>query len=380
MTEEKTQQRSVWIVAGETSGDGYGASLAREIHRLAPELTVRGMGGPQMRAAGVETFVDSTELGIIGFWECLKHLFFFMGLLRRMTKRAAEERPETVVLIDYPGFNLQLAKRLHKLGIRVVWYVSPQVWAWKTGRIWKLARYCSEMLCIFPFEPRCYEPTTLKARFVGHPLFEILRPYMETPADRDENLVLLLPGSRRQELHRLMPEFVGAAVDLHRRNPSLRFHFALPRQAILEYARQLLSEMALPEDAPEFTWSCGDTREMMRKGSCAIAASGTVTVEAAMLGLPVVVAYKISPFSWWVGKRLIKIDTITIANLVCGRTVFEEVLQERCTGENLADALAKILPGGERRETVLQGMDEFTRLLGAAGAVSENVARIVAQK
>lgn len=374
MSEAKA--KLIWIVAGETSGDGYGAAVAERLRTQCPGVIIRGMGGEKMREAGVDTFVDSTELGIIGLWEALKHIFFFIGLLRRMTAMAASERPDTVLLIDYPGFNLQLGKRLHDLGIRVVWYVSPQVWAWRGGRIWKLAECCDRMLCIFPFEPQCYAPTTLKAEFVGHPLLEILRPYREMTIARDENLVLLLPGSRRQELQRLMPSFLEAALRLHRARPELRFEFAMPRQAILDYAKELLAENHLPEDAPEFQWSCGETRSRMRAASCAIAASGTVTVEAAILGLPVVVAYKISPVTWWLAKRVVKLDTITIANLVCEETVFEERLQNECTAENLAASLERLLPGGDRRETVLRLMEEFTRRLGVAGEVSENVARI----
>ena len=367
----------IWIIAGETSGDGYGAAVATELRRQDPSVVVRGMGGDRMREAGVDTFVDSSDLDIIGLVECLKKLFFFIRLLKRVERLAAAERPATVVLIDYPGFNLQLAKRLHKLGIRVVWYVSPQVWAWKKGRIWKLAKYCDRMLCIFPFEPACYAPTTLRAEFVGHPLFSILRPWREATIERRDDLVLLLPGSRRQELRQLLPDFVQAAVILHRAHPELRFHFALPRPAILDYAKSILAQMELPPDAPEFQWSCGDTRQRMREGVCAIAASGTVTVESAMLGLPVVVAYRTNPVTWWVAKRVVNLTTITIANLVCEKTVFEERLQDECTGQNLAECAEKLLPGGSRRQEVLKDMADFTNRLGAAGEVSCNVARIV---
>ncbi len=386
MTQESVQQQQaapaaapagrelVWIMAGETSGDGYGASLAQALKRRRPELVIEGMGGGKMREAGMETFVDSTELGIIGFWECLKHVFFFLNLLKRVARRAAQERPKAVVLIDYPGFHLMLAKRLHALGIPVVWYVSPQVWAWRTGRVWKLAKYCSRMLCIFPFEPKYYAPTSLKAEFVGHPLFGILAPYRKVPRPvRNENLVLLLPGSRRQELQRLLPAFLQAAALLHKQNPALEFRIPLPRQAILEFAQQLAAQCP---DAPPITWSVGDTRQLMTEAAGAIAASGTVTVEAAMLGLPVVVAYRISPVSWWLASHLIQIDTITIANLVCEKKVFQEILQKDCTPGNLAAALERILPGGARRQETLDDMAEFTRRLGAAGEdVSDNVAK-----
>ena len=370
----------VWIIAGESSGDAYGAALAEALHRRQPQLRLHGMGMEKMRAAGVELFTDSSELGIIGIWEAIKHLPFFIRLMRQFVARAKAERPETVVLIDYPGFNLRLAQRLHALGIRVVWYVSPQVWAWKRGRIWKLARCCDRMLCIFPFEPQCYAPTSLRAQFVGHPLLGMLEPYRRRGFERDGDLVLLLPGSRRMELERLMPSFLEAACILHRHNPALRFEFALPRPAVMELAKRLAAKCALPDDAPQFAWSCGVTRERMAAAAAAVAASGTVTVEAALLGLPVVVAYKLNWLSWMVARMLVKLSTITIANLVCGRSVFQEFLQDNCTGPNLAAALERILPGGPRRDECMDLLEDFRRRLGSAGDVAENVANIVLEE
>ncbi|MBO7741693.1 MAG: lipid-A-disaccharide synthase [Victivallales bacterium] len=366
----------IWIIAGEASGDTYGATLAKSLQALEPGIELGGMGGEKMRAAGVNTLVDSTELGIVGILEALRHLPFFIRLLRRLTAAAAEARPDTVVMIDYPGFNLPFAKRLHKLGIRVVWYISPQVWAWRTGRIWKLAKCCDRMLCIFPFEPECYAPTSLKAEFVGHPLLDDLRPYRENLPVRDENHILLLPGSRRMELSLLLPDMINAACLMHRRNPALRFEIALPRPAILELAREIHSGMTLPEDAPEFIWSVGSTRQRMCEAGAAIAASGTVTIEAALLGLPLVVAYKLNSLSWWLASKLIRINTITIANLVCGSTVYQECLQKGCTPEALAEAAEALLPGKPGREQCLQGIAEFQRRMGQAGNVADNVARI----
>ena len=370
----------VWIIAGESSGDAYGAALAEALHRRQPQLRLHGMGMEKMRAAGVELFTDSSELGIIGIWEAIRHLPFFLRLMRQFVARAKAERPETVVLIDYPGFNLRLAQRLHALGIRVVWYVSPQVWAWKRGRIWKLARCCDRMLCIFPFEPQCYAPTSLRAQFVGHPLLGMLEPYRRRGIERDGDLVLLLPGSRRMELERLMPSFLEAACILHRHNPALRFEFALPRPAVMELAKRLAAKCALPDDAPQFAWSCGVTRERMAAAAAAVAASGTVTVEAALLGLPVVVAYKLNWLSWMVARMLVKLSTLTIANLVCGRSVFQEFLQDNCTGPNLAAALERILPGGPRRDECMDLLEDFRRRLGSAGDVAENVANIVLEE
>lgn len=366
-----------WIMSGEASGDLYGAGLAQAIRARCPEAIIRGMGGPQMKAAGVDIMVDSTELGIIGLWEALRHLPFFIRLRRTLARRAAEERPDTVVMIDYPGFNLSLASQLHKSGIRVVWYISPQVWAWRTGRIWKLAKYCARMLCIFPFEPPYYAPTTLKAEFIGHPLVAQLAPYRRCEEERQAATVLLLPGSRRQELRRLLQPMLETAALLHRRNPALHFEIAFPRQAIADYADELMAQMRLPDGMPEIKRFCGETRERMAVATAALAASGTVTVEAALLGLPVVVTYKVNALTYLLGRLVLKIDTITIANLVCKRKVFEEFIQGDCNAETLGRAMEAILPGGARREACLAGIREFTESLGAGGDVAANAAAAV---
>ena len=208
----------------------------------------------------------------------------------------------------------------------------------------------------------------------------MLEPYRRQGIERDGDLVLLLPGSRRMELERLMPSFLEAACILHRHNPALRFEFALPRPAVMELAKRLAAKCALPDDAPQFAWSCGVTRERMAAAAAAVAASGTVTVEAALLGLPVVVAYKLNWLSWMVARMLVKLSTITIANLVCGRSVFQEFLQDNCTGPNLAAALERILPGGPRHDECMDLLEDFRRRLGSAGDVAENVANIVLEE
>ncbi len=366
-----------WIMSGEASGDLYGAELAQAIRARCPEAVIRGMGGVKMKAADVDIIVDSTELGIIGLWEALRHLPFFIRLRRTLAQRAAQEKPDTVVMIDYPGFNLSLASQLHKHHIRVVWYISPQVWAWRTGRIWKLAKYCSRMLCIFPFEPPYYAPTTLKAEFIGHPLVAQLAPYRRPESERQDATVLLLPGSRRQELRRLLQPMLETAAFLHRQKPELKFEIAFPRQAIADYADELMAQMRLPNDMPAIQRFCGATRERMAVATAALAASGTVTVEAALLGLPVVVTYKVNALTCLLGRLVLKINTITIANLVCKRKVFEEFIQGDCNAETLGRAMLAILPGGARREACLAGIREFTESLGAGGDVAANAAAAV---
>lgn len=369
-----TPAQSIWIIAGEASGDDYGACLAESLRARRPGLQIRGMGGGKMAAAGVELLIDSSELGVVGIFEALRHLPVFIRLLRQLVAHAAAERPQAVVLIDYPGFNLRLAARLHALGLRVVYYISPQVWAWKRGRIQKMAACVDELLCIFPFEPEVYAGSGLPVTFVGHPLLQILAPYQEPERVRDERLVLLLPGSRRQELQRLLPVFLRTAVLLHQHDPQLRFIVPLPRQRILDYALELKQTLNLPDTFPPIEFSLGNTRALMGRAAAGLAASGTVTVEAAILGLPLVVSYKLHWLSWQIAQLLVKLPSITIANLVCQEKVYEEYLQGQATPENLSQAVRAILPGGQRREAVLAGVARTVRLLGGNEDVSGRVA------
>ena len=283
------------------------------------------------------------------------------------------------MLIDYPGFNIRLAGKLHDSGIPVVYYISPQVWAWKKGRIPKIARSVDRMLCIFPFEPKVYDGTGLDAEFVGHPLLEILKPYREKAnGSRDEKMVLLLPGSRSTELKALVGPLVNTATLLLERDPSLRFAMPLPRERTRILAESLIGGMDVPRrtlDAIEI--SVGNTRELMTRASCGIAASGTVTVEAAILGLPLVVTYKVNWLSYQLAKRLVKLPYITIANLVTGKGVYEELLQYDAVPEKLAPALERILPNGNRREEVLAGVAECVSLLGGESPVSRKVSEKV---
>ena len=371
-----TNHPCVWIIAGEASGDNYGAMLAEALRQRRPELRLRGMGGEQMRAAGVELFVDSSELGVVGLVEVLKSLRFFIRLLGEVSARALAERPAAVVLIDYPGFNLRLAERLRRAGIPVVYYISPQVWAWKKGRIPRIARDVDKMLCIFPFEPAVYAGTGLDASFVGHPLLEILAPLRHKPPSRDPNLVLLLPGSRSSEIKALFPDFLRTAAQLQQARPELHFMVPLPRQSCLEQVKALAAATPLPL-ALSLEYSVGETRQWLSRASAGLAASGTVTVEAAILGLPLVVAYRLNPISWHILKRIVKLPYVTIANLVTQRCVYEEYLQTDAVPEKLAPALLSILPGGKRHADVVAGIQECVTQLGGDDAVSLRVADAV---
>ncbi len=354
--------KTVWIFAGESSGDLYGAHLAAELKRQRPDLAVRGMGSNAMRAAGVDLIVDSSELGIVGFIEVLKHLRMFLKLFDSLVARAAAERPDAVVLIDYPGFNLRFARKMRELGIPVVYYISPQVWAWGKKRIPRIARDVTRMLVIFPFEPQVYAGTGLDVRFVGHPLRQILAARRDPGLARDPAAVLLLPGSRNSELDRLLEPFVETAAWLKARNPQLKFILAAPNPRIAGIVAGKLA--ALKSKIPEIEIVTGKTQEWMQRAICGLAASGTVTMECAMLGLPLVVAYRMNPVSVFIGRLLVKLRYFTIVNLVADRCVFQEYLQGDVRPEVLGPALEAVLPGGARRAEVEAGMAEAVAKLG----------------
>lgn len=367
----------VWILAGEASGDLYGAGLARELRRRRPDVPVAGMGGPEMRAAGVEILVDSTELGVVGLIEVAKHFPLFWRLFHGLVARAAAERPALVVLIDYPGFNLRFAKQMRALDIPVVYYVSPQVWAWGKGRVPRIAKLVKRMLVIFPFEESLYTKVGLPTRFVGHPLVDLLTgAAQQTPVTREPNLVLLLPGSRFSEVDRLLAPMVATADALAASQPHLRFVIATPRPAVRDRVQERLARLPRPGPAiAAISVACGDTPILMRRASAGLAASGTVTVQCAILGLPLVVVYRVNCVTYWLGRLLINVPYITMVNLVAGARVFEEYLQGDVRPAVLAPAMLRILPGGARRQEALAGMAQAVAALGGPGQADAAAAR-----
>ena len=227
---EQNKDTLIWIMAGESSGDLYGARIASELRRISPGVRIAGMGGVEMRKAGVDILVDSSELGVVGLIEVLGNLFTFIRILLFFTREAARQRPDAVVMVDYPGFNIRFAKRLWKLGIPVIWYISPQVWVWRKSNIPKLAKYCRKLLVIFPFEPEVWKGSGLDTEFAGHPLVEIVRERTDPSIRRDPERILLLPGSRKSETSRLMEPFLETALLLQQRHPNLKFAISAPRK------------------------------------------------------------------------------------------------------------------------------------------------------
>ena len=377
--------KNFWIIAGEASGDMYGAELAAELRKLAAEngekVNITGMGGPKMMAADIPVKVDSTELGVMGIFEISKILFTFIRIYFQLVKAAKAERPDAVILIDYPGFNLLFALAMHRAKIPVIWYVCPHLWVWGKWRLPVLAKICRKMLVIFPFEEEVFAPTPLKATFVGHPLSEIVAARIDPEIKRDKNSFLLLPGSRKMEIDKLLVPMLETITQLKKTHPELTFHLAAPREKIAAMCRKKIDSFRMKHsDCPEVSISCGDTGIWMQKAGTGLAASGTVTVECALSGLPLVVGYKLNLMTLALARILVKLyrGFFTMVNIIADKEVFQEFLQWHFAPKELLPAIEAILPGGSRRAEVEAGMKTVSDALRNPN--NSSVARRVASE
>ena len=377
--------KNFWIIAGEASGDMYGAELAAELRKLAAEngekVNITGMGGPKMMAADIPVKVDSTELGVMGIFEISKILFTFIRIYFQLVRAAEAERPDAVILIDYPGFNLLFALAMHRAKIPVIWYVCPHLWVWGKWRLPVLAKICRKMLVIFPFEEEVFAPTPLKATFVGHPLSEIVAARIDPEIKRDKNSFLLLPGSRKMEIDKLLVPMLETITQLKKTHPELTFHLAAPREKIAAMCRKKIDSFRMKHsDCPEVSISCGDTGIWMQKAGTGLAASGTVTVECALSGLPLVVGYKLNLMTLALARILVKLyrGFFTMVNIIADKEVFQEFLQGHFAPKELLPAIEAILPDGSRRAEVEAGMKTVSDALRNPN--NSSVARRVASE
>jgi lipid-A-disaccharide synthase len=364
------------IVAGEASGDLHGSRLVQEALRLDPELKFFGIGGSQMRDAGVDTLVDSREMAVVGLVEVLAHFDVIYRAFTTLRKIIRTEPPDLLILIDYPDFNLRLAKVAKRAGVKVLYYISPQVWAWRVGRVKKIARLVDRMAVVFPFEVPFYEQEGVPVTFVGHPLVDTVRPTMERPVAQasfglnpERTTVGLFPGSRRSEIKELLPTILASAKLLKERFADLQF--ILPLASSLEQT-----------DIAPYLDSCGlDIRvvsgqgyDVMQVCDAIITVSGTVTLEIALMGVPMVIIYRVSPLTYQIGKRLIKVDHIGICNIVAGERVVQELVQHEAEPERIAAEIGRILTDKEYATVMIMKLRGVREKLGSGGA-SLRVAR-----
>jgi lipid-A-disaccharide synthase len=350
------------------------------LRALRPGLKAFGVGGPALRAAGLETLYPAEEICVMGLVEVLPRIPRILSILGGLARAAHARRPKVALLVDLPDFNLRLAAKLKRMGVKVVYYISPTIWAWRKGRAFQIARVVDRMLCILPFELEAYRGTGVQARFVGHPFAE--RP-LPAPARayrdalglaRDRTTIAIVPGSRRGEIARLLPPMLDAAERLRANHPDAQF--VLPVAPTLD--RALLAPYLAAHAALEVRLVDGRTEEAVGASDAALVKSGTSTLEAGLMHRPMVVTYRISWLSYFVGKLLVKIKHFSLVNLLVGREVVPELIQGQATGEKLAAALERVLADGPARDAQLAGLLEVRATLGEPGA-PERVAREVAE-
>ena len=360
------------ISCGEPSGEFYAAELVAELRRRSPDLEAFGLGGDRLAAEDVRLLAHLRDLAVVGLVEVLSHLRRLKHLFDSVVAEAARVRPDVAVLIDYPDFNLRLARELKKLGIPVVYYVSPQLWAWRRGRIKDVKRDVAKMLAIFPFEEKIYKDAGVPVSFVGHPLIDHVKP----PADRsavaarlglapDRPVIALLPGSRNKEVAFNLPPMLGAVALLRERRPDLQF--------VLAAAPHLRARAFEDAAAAGVTVLEGVTREVLSAARVAIVASGTATVETGLTLTPMVVVYRLSALTYALGKPLVSVANYAMVNLIAGRVVVPELIQSDFTPERVSEETLKILDDGPARARMLQDLEDVLSKLGKGGATS-NVA------
>jgi lipid-A-disaccharide synthase len=365
------------IVAGEASGDIYGADLVREAHRLDPDLVFLGIGGQRMREAGVRTLVDSADMAVVGLIEVLKHFDVISAAFLQLKKILREDPPELLILIDYPGFNLRLAKVARRAGVKVLYYISPQIWAWRQGRVKKIARLVDHMAVILPFEATFYERAGVPVTFVGHPLLDMVNVSMNRDQaagsfglDPSRKIVGLFPGSRKNEIERLLPVIIAAAQRLETRFPGTQF--------VMPVASTLSPDDLEPQILAagiEVRFTHDRIHDLIRSCDAIISVSGTVTLEIGLVGTPMVIIYRLSPLTYMLAKRLVKIEHIGLCNIVAGETVVKELIQHDASPEGIAVEMEKILGNVMYANEIKQKLSTVRSRLKRGGA-SANVARL----
>lgn len=360
--------RTILIVAGEASGDLHGANLARELKRREPGVVLLGAGGPRMKDAGVELLAETTRHAAVGIVEAFHHLHHYAKLYRQLQSVLKSRRPDAVVLIDFPDFNLRLAERVHDHGIPVVYYISPQVWAWRPGRIKQIRRVVSKMVVILDFEEKLYRDAGVPVAFVGHPLLDALKQVDREGLRKELRagsgpLVGLLPGSRAKQFASLFPILLKAAGRIAGEVPGVRFVVACARGINPKAALDRRAKAPAPF---EVVWD--RTPEVLGSADLVITASGTATLEAALYGVPMIVTYKVSNLSALTLGPLIRVKNYALVNIVAGREIMPEYYQFRAKPELIAKEAVSILTDSARRESMRRELAEVRRKLGEPGA------------
>ena len=371
----------ILVCAGETSGDMYGAAILRELRAIAPRpLECYGIGGDAMQAEGVELFAHASVTGVMGFWEVLKRYRYFSRLLKTITGLLDTRRPDVLLTIDYPGFNLRIAEQAHRRGIRTVHYVCPQVWVWHRERIPKIARIIDRLVTLFPFEPALFDGTGLNVTFEGHPLADqVAATLAETPPALPwgpGRRIALFPGSRPAEVARLLPVEIEAARRLETAIGPCSFIIPAPTPTTRRAVEAILAR--LPHKPATLAVSDGQSRHILRQAEAAVIKSGTSTLEASLLLCPCTVVYQVSPATYAIARRLVKgLKHVGLVNILAGREVCRELIQGAMTPEAIEAEMRRILDDAAYRAAMLDGMREVNARVGLPGATARAAAVVL---
>jgi len=359
-----------YIIAGEPSGDLHGSNLIKQIHQLDPSANIRCWGGEMMRSAGATLVKDYKELAFMGFVEVIMNLRTILKNIRFCKEDVQLFKPDVLILIDYPGFNIRIAEWANKAGIKTVYYISPQIWAWKESRVHTIKKYVDKMLVILPFEKDFYRKWQYKVEYVGHPLVEVISAFRSThpePSRKEKKIIALLPGSRKQEINKKLP----VMLEVSKAFPDYQFVVAkAPGQEDDFYA---------PFLAPYKNVSAlaGKTYELLNQATAALVTSGTATLEAALFEVPQVVCYKGNSISYEIAKRVIKVKYISLVNLIMDKPVVTELIEHEMNTENCIKELKELLENLDKKRQVQNDYRQLIHLLSQGGPASSNAAKII---
>jgi lipid-A-disaccharide synthase len=375
---EQMKSKKILLVAGEVSGDLHGSHLVEAIQRIEPEVQFLGVGGEGLKRRGMKLLYPAHSLSVVGLTEVFIKLRPILEALRRLKKSLDRERPDLVILIDFPDFNLRLAKIAHRRGIPILYYISPQVWAWRPKRIKLIARLVKKMVVLFPFEVPLYEAAGVDVEWVGHPLLDIVKPtlpkevaFQQFGLDPKRRTIGLLPGSRMHEVERLLPSLLASAHLLQKEIQDLQFIIPLAPGIPKTILSSQMKNIAVPVKVVE-----GFTYDVMNLSELLITASGTATLEGAILGKPMIIIYKVSFPSYWIGRALIRVDYIGLVNLVAEKEIAPELIQKNVNPQRIADEAFRILRDPILSRKMTESMGEVRQKLGEPGA-AQRAARIV---
>jgi lipid-A-disaccharide synthase len=367
--------KSIVMVAGEASGDLHGSNLIHALNEQHGSVFVCGMGGNAMRAAGAQIVVDSDKVAVVGITEVISKIAGILKAMKQLKRLLSEMRPDLLILIDFPDFNLHLAGAAKKLGIPVLYYISPQLWAWRSGRVKKIKKRVDHMAVILPFEQEFYQQHSVPVTFVGHPLMDSSTgkvPLREGAfPDIQAPVIGFLPGSRVSEVRSLLPIMLQAGQKLQKKLPNARFVISCAPSIDIELIRAILAIHALK--GAEI--SREPVSELFPRCHLAVVASGTVTLEAAICGTPIIVTYVVSPMSYWLGRSLIRVEHIGLINLIAQKRIVPELIQKDANAEAICDFAYGLLSSTQKYAQVCKDLALVRQRLGLQGA-SSNVARI----